>query len=766
MKKILLITLIILNCLGFSAVAEDPYFLPQHWIIGSVQAADDILTESEGKTISIFKVAESAAKLTTTIGSDYKFALNAYRLPSSTPWQPGDILLLKLEDFQGVDGKTYTAITQLQSQGSGFEKVVLHLVATGSENLPIIHLSANEDIAFTIEKDSPDNQTTSFNITNVGQGSLDPLIEIAEEATWISFINEGAPLTSGEQREVSLTASAQGLEVASYSTPMTVSDQIIPEVTTVTRNIILNVTDPSSPIPIIGISPDSLSFTAKENEANPDYQVAHIANLGNGTLIPEFETDVNWLILSAPNETLGIGESLNLEVLCNIIGLAPGLYPTTIIVKDKVNQAIENKEIGITLTVNKADPNLPGFSLTPSTLNFGAEQYTEIDPKSIIIYNTGNIDINYQISKTKDWLLLSETDGSIAPGVSNSFNVSIDQTWAWLNQGTYEDIITVSDQSGLAPEKTVSVVVEITEPTGPVEPEITQVGIERVDNNIKIMWNKKPNDLEIDLYLNTEPLNTPNWQKQNLSSGDFEEHLDENYFLHKNQVGAGASKAYYKLVPKDQPWQPALTLGKANLECEKGFNLVSFPFDFEGKNSLDEVIGDQLSPGSSKDGDIIFDKKDAISFSYNWAYLNNDGNWKNIDDHNNPNFTIDPAKGYFIWHQPAEAKTVTVVGKIIKGPVTTKLAEGFNLIGTIYANEPSLTEAGFTNAYAADSKDADIMFKKKNATSFSYDWSFNGLDNNWHNVDAPNQDSNFKFSPFNGYYYWRRAGQGELSWEK
>ncbi|MBU0677039.1 MAG: hypothetical protein KJ626_02895 [Verrucomicrobia bacterium] len=134
--------------------------------------------------------------------------------------------------------------------------------------------------------------------------------------------------------------------------------------------------------------------------------------------------------------------------------------------------------------------------------------------------------------------------------------------------------------------------------------------------------------------------------------------------------------------------------------------LVQAPF-LAISNTLDGIIGDQLTGGKGFTGadQVFYWDQDAQDYMRFW--LKNDGLWYTGDAVPLPatNFFIDPDIGFWLISNSSQVRTdqtVVVVGDVVDDDaITNTLVEGLNMVSYPYSAEVDINESGLTNALAA-----------------------------------------------------------------
>lgn len=237
----------------------------------------------------------------------------------------------------------------------------------------------------------------------------------------------------------------------------------------------------------------------------------------------------------------------------------------------------------------------------------------------------------------------------------------------------------------------------------------------------------------------------------------------------RGQVGAGSSpEVYYRVTssPDKTRLSNFPALGKVNIVCGPGDNLVSFPFVKYWQNSTAPesdsaavAIGDQMQRGDSRTADTVYRKRSASGYAYDYAFIDSLGNWEYHLSTADPYLRISPNEGYFIRRRPGASNTITVAGQLTT-EAFVHLEEGDNLIGISFPKNVALHYSGFSpTGRTGDSRTADIIFKKTSAAGYGYDGAYLALGGFWYDVKTRSVSTQ-ELSVSNGYFYRRRTGAG------
>jgi hypothetical protein len=122
-------------------------------------------------------------------------------------------------------------------------------------------------------------------------------------------------------------------------------------------------------------------------------------------------------------------------------------------------------------------------------------------------------------------------------------------------------------------------------------------------------------------------------------------------------------------------------VGYVNVTAKPGFNLLNNPLDAGANNTVKALM-----PADLPDGSIVY-TYDGVKFDLNTYEF---GEWTN------PNAVLAPGTGFFLRLNGTADKTITFVGEVKQGTLTTPLIAGFNLVGSqVPQDGPIQTILGF-----------------------------------------------------------------------
>lgn len=178
------------------------------------------------------------------------------------------------------------------------------------------------NLSFTAIQGGTNPATQTLSISNTGDGTLS--WTAADNASWLTL----SPASGTGDGAVTLTVTTGALAAGSYSATVTLNAT---GADSVTVPVTFTVATASVP-PAIGMSPTSLSFTARRGGSDPATQTLSISNTGGGTLNWTAVDNAPWLaLLTLLGQASGTGNAV-VTVSVATGGLAVGTYTGSITV--------------------------------------------------------------------------------------------------------------------------------------------------------------------------------------------------------------------------------------------------------------------------------------------------------------------------------------------------------------------------------------------------------------------------------------------------
>ena len=138
-------------------------------------------------------------------------------------------------------------------------------------------------------------------------------------------------------------------------------------------------------------------------------------------------------------------------------------------------------------------------------------------------------------------------------------------------------------------------------------------------------------------------------------------------------------------------------VGFQKLAATSGFTMVSTPF-LRTPNTLDDVIGSQLSGGKASSlGDNIT-MWNKTNQSYDTYWLRTDGVWRTLSGTFATNTSLTPDEGFWIRNRKSTGQTVVVSGDVVEdSSITNCLVPGFNMVSYPFSTEIDINKSALTN---------------------------------------------------------------------
>lgn len=165
--------------------------------------------------------------------------------------------------------------------------------------------------------------------------------------------------------------------------------------------------------PVIKVTPDSLAFSASENQKE-----ITIANAGTKILEWELEPAAHWLVFSSESGTVDPGKNEIVTVAIDRSFMESG--------SQSVRQSILSNSLypEVFIDFEIAIANEAIFSLSDEDIQFGFFD----DEKMYYLKNTGNQPAGWELESTCDFISLSSTSGYLDVGDSAQIFINIDRS--------------------------------------------------------------------------------------------------------------------------------------------------------------------------------------------------------------------------------------------------------------------------------------------------------------------------------------------------
>jgi len=282
----------------------------------------------------------------------------------------------------------------------------------------------------------------TYHVENGGDAPLNWRLDHGK--SWLVLSSTQGQLAAGASTDVraSIGPDADGLAAGNYQDTLTFVDETAGGSTS--RDVALDVTPPVGALSVSPAGAFAASGTAG-GPFSPSSMAYQLSNSGGAPISWTASHLQGWLTLSATSGTLNAGESttVNVSIGTGANSLAAGSYSDTVTFTNSTN-GLGNTTRGVGL-----DVIAPGsLSVSPATpLNASGIVGGPFLPGSAVysLTNTGGAAINWTAAKTKSWVTLSASGGTLAAGATTNLTVSINSGANALAAGFYSDTVTISN---------------------------------------------------------------------------------------------------------------------------------------------------------------------------------------------------------------------------------------------------------------------------------------------------------------------------------
>ncbi len=237
---------------------------------------------------------------------------------------------------------------------------------------------------------------------------------------------------------VSLDADANTLAAATYTDTVSFTNATNGNGNT-TRGVSLTLNSPGTLV--VETTGDLVSSGTVGGPFTPGSAVYTLSNPGGTPIQWTAATTANWVGLSATEGSLAPGESTTVTVSldADANALAAATYNDTVSFSNTTNGS-GNTTRGVSLTIHslgslvvETTGDLVSSGTVGGPFTPGSAVYT--------LSNPGGTPIQWTAATTANWVGLSATEGSLAPGASTTVTVSLDADANTLEAATYNDAV-------------------------------------------------------------------------------------------------------------------------------------------------------------------------------------------------------------------------------------------------------------------------------------------------------------------------------------
>ncbi len=380
---------------------------------------------------------------------------------------------------------TYPGTITITAPGAGGSPTTINISLVVSSSA-VITLSTNQ-----LDFAAATNTTPAPKIVTLqNSGGSSMSWSASSTQAWIHASPSSGSLAPGASRDISVSLDAQS-SAGFISGSLRID---APGATNTPQFVTVNFT--VSSLPLIGITPTTLTFDAPQGGATPvPPQFVSVTNTGGSNLnwSATCTSTPAWLSISAPNPangTLsgGAGVALTISVNTSPGGtpLAEGTYNGSITVSG--NASNSPRTVNVTLNVN-TDAKI---TLNPKAASFTVSVDATVSaPAGISITNTGSGTLVWSAAGGPSWLGVSPSGGTLAPLASQS--IILTANGAGMSPGFDTGTLQVSgtNQSNGLPAsnspQTIAVDLTVVQSTKPTDAPAGQCGLSGLEGLIPVL---------------------------------------------------------------------------------------------------------------------------------------------------------------------------------------------------------------------------------------------------------------------------------------
>ena len=318
----------------------------------------------------------------------------------------------------------------------------------GGDGVPAIQLSAST-LTFAAKEGGANPPTQAFTLKNTGAIGSTLSWSISDDADWLSVSPASGSLAQGASETITLTVDVTGLSSGSQTAKI---DVTAAGLTTKSLTVELTVSQdiPPTPLPAIGLSTSTLTFTANEG-GNPLAQTFTLTNTGatGTTLNWSISDDAAWLTVTPASGSLTQGASETITIAVDATGLLKGTQTANISVEAT---GLTAKTLTAQLTIGQA------LTLNPGSLDLTVTAGSNPADQTVTLANASDLVVPWTASSDAGWLTMNTTSGTLAANGQATLPV-IKINALSLVAGTYEGTISITSTAAVSP---VSLSVKLT----------------------------------------------------------------------------------------------------------------------------------------------------------------------------------------------------------------------------------------------------------------------------------------------------------------
>ncbi len=350
-------------------------------------------------------------------------------------------------DANDLLGGYYYGTIEIWGQDALFspQRVSVELIVQG----PSIELD-NHELHFHYRKSGSLPPPQTIEISNGHVGTLN--WTAIEDCNWLD-ISALSGVSDGESDEMTVSVDVNDLGAGTYHCRIEITaDHTLNSPQYIDIELLVEG-------PVIGVTPNNLSFRCGTDGVNPPAQTFTLRNLNGGLLSWQLNYDCSWLSLT-PTTGQSRGEPNAITCEIDSTGMSPGTYTCDVVCTDP-NAFNSPVTIPVTLIVAKAI-----IKCTPNYITITTAE--GIDPQDTKIIKVCNKDLgilNWRVVEDCNWLTVEPNTGS-STGEWDELTVMFHTSY--LEPGFYNYPLEVVDPNAANTPQTIQVYLTITGSVGQV----------------------------------------------------------------------------------------------------------------------------------------------------------------------------------------------------------------------------------------------------------------------------------------------------------
>lgn len=260
----------------------------------------------------------------------------------------------------------------------------------------------------------------------------------ADGANWLSVTPASGILAANTSAILTVNVDTLHMALGNYQGALSFSYAGGPA-----QQVAVTLTVNPPPLPVMHISPQSLSFSTNQG-FDPPPKSFTISNTGNAPLNWTIRPDANgmaYLGISPVRGSVPPGQNATVSI-APILGSANGTINSTLTVQDSdPGSIVPAQQVAISISIT----NQPVITLASNRLEFDHDSVTTDTSELLIFSNSGSLPLNWVMTPSAQvpWLSFDTTSGTLTPGDTTYINIRC--VSSQMKPGTYTLTLTLKD---------------------------------------------------------------------------------------------------------------------------------------------------------------------------------------------------------------------------------------------------------------------------------------------------------------------------------